>query len=170
MKNTLLFICVAAVSWLLTSCTEEPDGLQIHNYLIFGTFQEGCQSNCTEIYYLNLDDQMLMIAENPTYPVYEADSFPYGGNFISVPQQQYELVKDLKNMIPQNLYGEINLVVGDTVTAGGKGIYVEGNYQRTGFKHYINADKNLTPAYLHDFVDEVLDRIEKLHAAEQSGQ
>ena len=112
---------------------------------------------------------MLMIAENPTYPIYEAN-ISYVGNCISVTQQQYELVKDLKNMIPQNLYGKIKLVVGDTETAGGKGIYVEGNYQRTGFKHYINADKNLAPAYLHNFVDEVLDSIEKIYAAEQSGQ
>lgn len=168
MKNVILLFCSLAIFLLFSTCTEDKtaNGLQIENYLIFGTYYGECQGDCVRMYYLKPAEQQLFIASEPKYPVYEADSFPYGLHFVTVSQQQYALAKELINKVPENLFGESELVIGEPDAADQGGVYVEINHRNMIHKYYIDTNKEAIPAYLHAFVDEILNTVAALRAEE----
>lgn len=168
MKNVLM-CCVLLLSVFLWSrCSEEEtaNGLKIENYLTFGTYYGECQENCVEIYYLRPDEKLLYKADEPKYPVYEADSFPYGMHFTAVSQAQYELSKGLITQIPENLFAETALVIGEPDAMDQGGIYVETVHRNMMHKYYIDTNKEAIPRYLHPFVDEVLRTVSALREGE----
>lgn len=168
MKNMFLLSTALAALLLLSTCTEDEttNSLKIGDYLIFGTYYGECAENCINIYYLRPDEQQLFVASEPKYPVYEADSFPYGLHFVTVSQQKYELAKDLINQVPENLLGESKLVIGEPDATDQGGIYVELNHRNMMHKYYIDTNKDAIPAYLHDFVDEILSTVTALRTDE----
>jgi hypothetical protein len=168
MKNTFLLISAVAALLLLSTCTEDEtaNSLTIHDYLIFGTYYGECADSCVNIYYLRSDEKQLFVASEPKYPVYKADSFPYGLHFVTVSQQKYELAKELINKVPENLLRESKRVIGEPDATDQGGVYVEVNHRYMMHKYYIDTNKEAIPAYLHDFVDEILNTVAALRADE----
>ncbi|MEK6478521.1 hypothetical protein WJR50_13340 [Catalinimonas sp. 4WD22] len=168
MKNRWMCCFLLLSVILLSACSEEEtaSGLTIENYLTFGTYYGECADNCVSIYSLRPDEKQLYIASEPQYPTYQVNDFPYGIHFVTVSEQQYALAKDLIRHIPENLFAETSLVIGEPDVMDQGGIYVETVHRNTMHKYYIDTNKDAIPKYLHAFVDEVLRTVTALREVE----
>ncbi len=111
MKKTLSMISLSCMIWLLPSCSDDFNNtLRPPESFTFGTFKAGCTEDCVTIYFMDMENHVLYKSVDPRYPVYELDSLPYGGEFISVHQQKYKLSKNLKASLPHIFLAEIPLV------------------------------------------------------------
>ncbi|WPP49046.1 hypothetical protein [Catalinimonas niigatensis] len=168
MKNVSFLCGLLSVVLLFSSCTEDEtvNRLKLGYYLVFGTYYGECAENCVNIYYLRPGEQHLSVASEPQYPDYKANGFPYGLHFVTLSQQQYKLTKDLINQVPENLLIETALVIGEPDATDQGGVYVEINHRNMMHKYYIDTNKDAIPAYLHDFVDEILNTVAALREDE----
>lgn len=142
---------------LATSCTKEIEtttGAEIKNdYLTFGTFHGECFGNdCVKIFVLE---------EEKLY----RDPNGLNGteiNYITLSNDKYNLVKDLVDYFPTNLYDEDNQTFGcpDCVDQGG--IYVRYVIDRNSGEFRIDTDKSKIPIFLHEFVDKINEKLELL--------
>lgn len=82
--------------------------------------------------------------------------------FVSLPNSDYEKVSHLLNDVPGSLYNESAGTMGcpDCADQGGYYPKLQGNGADWVFR--IDKNKDVVPAYLHDFLDDVEEAINEL--------
>lgn len=151
-----ILISAVVISLLIfVSCNKECNCEKNEmDYLIFGHFNGECiGEDCIEIFKLTSDK--LMEDSNDNYPGQQN----YNGNFSDLGSSKYELVKDLPDYFPAELWNEDNKAFGCPDCADQGGLYIE--YSKNGIiKHWtIDQSKNEVPEYLYSFMDEVNKKI-----------
>ena len=124
-------------------------------YMVFGHFYGECAGEgCVEIY--RVDKNSLIEETSEQYPGDEFYSFEES---VELSEEKRELVIDLLDVVPDELWGESATVIG--VPDGGDwgGIYVEV-LSHKGQRYWL-LDQNETnmPAVYNDFVDRINEKI-----------
>lgn len=156
LRNTLIAICLTLV--LLPACKKEDNlTLSQSDYLIFGDFYGECLGHCVRIF--KLEQDKLFEDTKKEYP--NKYSF-YQGNFVQLPQQKFDIAKDLINSFPKKLLNETDTVIGIPDAADQGGLYIE--YNVGGVRKFWLLDnwKTNTPAEYHEFIDKVNEKIRQL--------
>ena len=148
-----LLVGLLCVLLTASACSNEDDGLILSekNFLIFGHFYGECVGEgCVETFKLT----------NTT--LYEDTLDDYGGrirNFVALDNATFLLVKDLTDQFPSQLLSTSDEFIGCPDCADGGGIfiqYVRDDQVRTW---RIDQDKSAIPTFLHNFVDQVNEKI-----------
>ena len=166
MINKLIkFFFIGLVLVAAAGCSVAKDeyaGTGEFEYMVFGHFYGECAGEgCVEIF--RLDGEGLYEDSTDVYP--NALS-PYNGKYYSLPEEKFELVKDLIYEFPQELYAEPQIIIG--VPDGGDwgGVYVEMKYKNepglTGFWLLDQNEANMPQVY-NEFVDKINDKIVLIH-------
>ncbi len=149
----LFFIIMTTLAF--TACHKE--NVREDEYLIFGHFYGFCSGEmCIETF--QIKDQMLFEDTKDQYR--SLTEF----NFIGLPQSKYELVKNITDQIPANLWNEENEKV-----FGCPDCYDQGGYliqlHRNGMTKSWILDKNPkdVPDYLNGFMDNIDEAIKLIH-------
>jgi len=125
------------------------------DHLIFGHFYGFCVGEgCIEIF--KLEKSGLSEDSLDTFP--RKDDF-YDGNFIPLDSTKYNLVKYLMDDFPENLLSDETGVFGCPDCADGGGLYIEYYFNGIHKSWIIDQVKSHVPVYLHDFMDEVNNKI-----------
>ena len=154
--NNLLSILILS---LFFSCSDEEIA-DPAEYLIFGHFYGFCIGDqCIQIY--KLEDNGLFLDTNKEYPRH--NEF-YEASFVKLDNDYYEQVKDLRDYFPTRILSEPDTVFGCPDCADGGGLYIE--YKTKEIRKYwiIDQDKRQVPAYLHEFMDLVNERIKAINS------
>ena len=135
------------------SCDRNDDDNQSNqsDYLIFGQFYGFCiGETCIETF--KLTDQNL-------YEDTLDDYFAENQMFVRISDDKFEQVKDLMDDFPNELLNDNESVFGCPDCADGGGLYIE--YSKNGVvkSWRIYKRKADVPEYLHDFIDEVNNKI-----------
>ena len=150
MKNTFLLLMVIGV---FISCNKDDDNITINeqNFLIFGHFYGECfGEGCVETY--KLTDVKL----------YEDIVDDYSGqnlDFVELDNEQFELVNDLADFFPTQLLNESDTIFGCPDCADGGGLFIQYSYNGVLKSWRIDQVQNNVPTYLHNFIDQVNERI-----------
>ncbi len=155
MKNNwiLFVVCVALFT---ISCEKEQRCGFTSTQFSFGHFYGKCGGEeCIEIF--RIENGKLLEDTNDRYP--GSDDF-YKGQFSTIlPQEKYDLVKDLESFFPQELLNESETVIGQPDAGDWGGIYIEvtnGTLHR--FWLLDQMDSNM-PAEYNSFVDRINEKI-----------
>ena len=146
------YIFLFVLPLILFSCSSD-DGKPTNknDYLIFGHFYGFCAGEgCVEIFKLT-DTKLYEDTEDD----YLLDSF----NFVEHETEKFNLAKDLSDYFPAELLSETESVLGCPDCSDGGGLFIE--YSKNGVTNSWRIDqfKENAPEYLHDFMDEVNQRI-----------
>ena len=151
MRNLILIVSLIG---LLHSCKKEVECCVILNedYFIFGHFYGECFGEvCIETFKLEGGK------------LYEDEKDAYGGysdfSFIELEDTLYQKVKDLWTAVPDGLRNDTTEVFGCPDCADGGGLYIELNEAGLQRHWRIDQDKDNAPEYLHDFMDQVNEKI-----------
>ncbi|MGY8918141.1 MAG: hypothetical protein ACKVJ6_07700 [Flavobacteriales bacterium] len=150
MKNIFLFLIVIGA---FTSCNKDNDNFTINeqSFLIFGHFYGECfGEGCVETY--KLTDVKL----------YEDIVDDYSGqnlDFVELDNEQFELVNDLADFFPTQLLNESDTIFGCPDCADGGGLFIQYSYNGVLKSWRIDQVQNNVPTYLHNFIDQVNERI-----------
>jgi hypothetical protein len=150
MKNIFLFLIVIGA---FTSCNKDNDNITINeqSFLIFGHFYGECfGEGCVETY--KLTDVKL----------YEDIVDDYSGqnlDFVELDNEQFELVNDLADFFPTQLLNESDTIFGCPDCADGGGLFIQYSYNGVLKSWRIDQVQNNVPTYLHNFIDQVNERI-----------
>ncbi len=159
MKKAAYGILLIMIVSMFSSCSEEKIG-EPTEYLIFGHFYGFCLGDqCIQIY--KLDNDHLNEDQNKTYPRY--DEF-YIASFIELESKYYEQVDDLTDYFPNQLLNETDTIIGCPDCADGGGLYIEYKSETIHRYWLIDQDKSRVEPYLHEFMDQVNDKIEKINS------
>jgi len=146
MKYIFLFLIVIGA---FTSCNK--DKINEQNFLIFGHFYGMCVGEgCVETY--KLTDVKL----------YEDIVDDYSGqnlDFAALDSEQFELVNDLADYFPTQLLNENDTIFGCPDCADGGGLFIQPSDNGVLKSWRIDQVQNNVPSYLHDFIDQVNERI-----------
>jgi len=135
------------------SCNKDDDNITINeqNFLIFGHFYGECfGEGCVETY--KLTDVKL----------YEDIVDDYSGqnlDFVELDNEQFELVNDLADFFPTQLLNESDTIFGCPDCADGGGLFIQYSYNGVLKSWRIDQVQNNVPTYLHNFIDQVNERI-----------
>lgn len=150
MKNIFLFLIVIGA---FTSCNKDNDNITINeqSFLIFGHFYGECfGEGCVETY--KLTDVKL----------YEDIVDDYSGqnlDFVELDNEQFELVNDLADFFPTQLLNESDTIFGCPDCADGGGLFIQYSDNGVLKSWRIDQVQNNVPTYLHNFIDQVNERI-----------
>lgn len=160
-------ICVLSLFVLfigLSSCEDECNcaGQGEFEYMLFGHFYGYCQGeNCIEIF--KIEDGKLYEDISDAYP---NDHEPYQGDFVPLPSDKYELVKDLMQDFPDELYSETAHTIGMPDAGDWGGVYVEVKHRDapalSGYWLLDQFDDNMPEVY-NVFVDRINEKIHLIH-------
>lgn len=157
---TALILTLAAV----TSLRCDNQALEFSrdsDYLIFGHFFGECfGEECVEIF--KIENRAVYEDTLDMYPL--QSQLPQMTHFVRLSDGDYEQVKSLTDSIPEKLFDESNVVIGQPDAGDWGGYYVETNV--TGAPRYWLIDKmesNL-PSYLRDFAADLNEAIQKLQS------
>ena len=126
---------------------------------IFGHFFGMCiGEQCVEIF--KLENGQLYEDTNDNYP---GDQGPYQANFQPLPDSLYQLVKNLPDQLPTQLYAETDTVLGIPDAGDWGGIYLELTDENGDRRFWLidNKTDNL-PAYLQGYKQQINDAIDAL--------
>ncbi|AYB33842.1 hypothetical protein [Chryseolinea soli] len=127
-------------------------------YFSFGSFYGMCQGeNCVAFFLVR--NGKLYEDKKDQYP---KNGTPHEGDYEALSDEKYQLVKDLVNKIPQELLSESSTTIGCPDCADGGGTYIEINSADGKRFWYIDNNNRETPEYLHDFIEEVNEKINQL--------
>jgi hypothetical protein len=150
--KTVKYVLIGLVILLNVSCDKDDEfELNETNYLIFGHFYGECfGEGCIEIFKLTGDK------------LFEDTNDNYSGedlNFIELENDEFEQVKDLANIFPEQLLNEDKSTFGCPDCADGGGLFIQ--YSKNGnLKSWrIDQNKDNVPSYLHNFIDKVNEKI-----------
>ena len=135
------------------SCDRNDDDNQSNqsDYLIFGQFYGFCMGEtCIETFKLT---------EQHLYEDTLDDYFAENQMFVRMSDDKFEQVKDLMDDFPNELLNDNESVFGCPDCADGGGLYIE--YSKNGVVKSWRIDKRKAdvPEYLHDFMDQVNNKI-----------
>lgn len=145
-------IYVFLLALFIFSCSTD-DGKPTENfdYLIFGHFYGFCAGEtCIETF--KLDSEKL----------YEDLEDNYAGgpfNFKVLDANKFEIAKDVIDFFPNELLLETNTTIGCPDCADGGGVFIEYAINGEVKSWKIDQIKNNVPAYLHNFIDKVNNKI-----------
>ncbi len=151
MKNLLaLFL----LSFCLLSCND--DDIVESDYLIFGHYYGECfQESCVLMY--KVEESRLLEDTKQEYPNMQ---MRYAGNFTEeLENSDFQIANDMVDEIPEELFDETETIIGQPDAADQGGLYLEYNYDGELHYWYIDQNKGNLPQYLHDFIDEINNRI-----------
>ncbi len=158
MKKAIYGILLMMIVSIFSSCSEEKMA-EPNDYLIFGHFYGFCLGDqCIQIY--KLDNERLYEDQNKTYPGYDE---LYEASFVELESKYYEEVDDLINYFPNQLLNESDTIIGCPDCADGGGLYIEYKTETMHRYWLIDQDINRVQPYLHDFIEKVNDKIEKIN-------
>jgi hypothetical protein len=153
-----LLLLTAAVSF--PGCEDECDcaGTGNFEYMIFGHFYGECAGEgCVEIF--KIENGKLYEDSTDVYP---NGTTAYQGQFYALPDAKYQLVKDLVDDFPNELYDETEHVIGMPDAGDWGGIYVEIKHAnapaQSGFWLLDQMESNMPEAY-NIFVDQINEKI-----------
>ena len=138
---------------LLNISCDNNDEFELNetNYLIFGHFYGFCiGESCVEIF--KLTDEKL----------YEDTTDNYSGedlNFIQLGNDKFEQVKDLADIFPNQLLTDNTSTFGCPDCADGGGLFIQYSENGNIKSWRIDQVEGNVPAYLHDFMDAVNEKI-----------
>ena len=148
-KNVLVFLFFI----LLAGCfKEDTDELEVENYFIFGHFYGECMGEtCIETY--KLTESAMYEDTRDVYGI--SSSF----DFVEMGHDKFLEVNDLPEYFPEELLHTDTATFGcpDCVDQGGLLIVLYEDDQRRVWK--IDMVKEQVPAYLHEFMDRVKEKI-----------
>lgn len=160
MKRITYFVLFALGMASLSACDKECDcvGTGEFEYMVFGHFYGECGGEgCVEIYKIT----EVALYEDST-DVYPGNLYPYAGLYRLLPDEKFQLVKDIIYEFPEALYGELNNVIGMPDAGDWGGIYVEMKYSNeealSGFWLLDQMESNMPQVY-NDFVDKINEKI-----------
>lgn len=138
---------------LIFSCSSDdsPISLDEIDYLIFGHFYGECfGEGCIETFKLTSEKLFEDTLDN-----YNGEPL----NFEELDNDKFEQVKDLANSFPKSLLSESENFIGCPDCSDGGGIFIV--YSKNGIKKSWRIDQFKTniPDYLHDFIDNVNEKI-----------
>lgn len=148
-------LSLTLIVWSCQNSNPEID----RNYVVFGSFAGECiGEQCIEIFKI---EQELLTED--TSDIYPSRQSLYSGNFVPLPDQSYQRVKDIFDMIPNSLAYEQDIVIGmpDVVDQGG--FYLELIVDGDKRFWLIDRDKHSVPAYLHETMDSLDSKIMQIH-------
>jgi hypothetical protein len=127
-------------------------------YFVFGHFYGECGGEaCIEIY--KMDAISLWEDTTDVYPTWMS---PYIGTYIALPNEKFELVKDIIDFFPEALYSEANNFIGIPDGGDWGGIYVEIRYvddeEKSGFWLLDQNAYNMPDVY-NAFVERINEKI-----------
>ena len=153
-------LCLVAFS----SCEKNDEfaGSGEFEYMIFGHFYGKCAGEgCVEVF--KIDNEHLSEDSTDVYPSWEN---PYNGVFIQLPDEKFQLVKDLVDAFPVELYAEPETVIGMPDAGDWGGAYVEMKFKndpgRSGFWLLDQLDQNMPQVY-NEFVDRINEKVTLIH-------
>lgn len=149
MRNLFIILSLILLS---TSCKKDISFSE-NDYLVFGFFYGFC----------NGDDcvRLFVLEENKLYE----DPNDFNGTklgFIPLSNEKFLQVKDLVDYIPNQLFQKENETFGCPDCADQGGIYVKYLIDGKKGEYRIDSNKNAIPIYLHEFVDEINEKLEIL--------
>jgi hypothetical protein len=162
MRN--IVYCVIAAAFVLVSMACDKKDLPVRpaagdfEYFMFGHFYGKCGGEaCIEIY--KMDTKGLWEDTTDVYPVWMS---PYIGTYIRLSNEKYELVKDITDFFPEELYAEPNHVLGIPDGGDWGGIYVEIKYvddeEKSGF-WLLDQNAYNMPDVFNAFVTRINEKI-----------
>lgn len=152
--STILTLLLA----LVASCTIDAPDNTPKEYLVFGHFYGMCEGErCVELY--KLTDEDLKEDTKDSYPSHD---HLYEGDFEALPTRDFKEVKELWDYFPEELLDETDVVFGCPDCTDGGGLYIEYRVGSTHRYWIIDQQKANSPAYLHDFLDRVNEKISLL--------
>lgn len=165
MRKLLIFFCLPLLLLISISCEKEDDvndATGEFEYMIFGHFYGECGGeNCVEIFRFDMHH-----LEEDTLDTYPNSSTAYTGAYVPLSNAKYELVKDLVDSFPMELYDEPENVLGQPDAGDWGGAYVEIKYvndpARSGF-WLLDQNTNNMPMIYNDFVARINEKILLIH-------
>lgn len=160
--KTVIGLLSAGLMLLCISCNEKEQSVQPATseiaYFIFGHFYGECGGEgCVEIY--KLEEGHLFEDTTDVYPTWVT---PYDGTYIPLPEEKFDLVKDIIEYFPEELYTETENVLGQPDAGDWGGIYVEIKYvedeEKSGFWLLDQNSYNMPEVY-NAFVAHINEKI-----------
>ena len=152
--KALKFIVITLLLFTV-SCSDNEEiakeESQNFNYLTFGHFFGSCGGdNCVQTFQLTNDKLF-----KDTISDYTGEDL----NFTELSNEKYELVKDLMDAFPAELLNSDEDFFGCPDCSDGGGLFIQ--YSENGILKSWRIDlfKTNVPEYLHDFMDEVQEKI-----------
>jgi len=140
---------LSLILFLIACGKETPSG---DDYLVFGHYYGECGGEgCIEMYKLGLDN--LNEDVNDRYPT--KSEFYEGDYSVAMSQEDFMIASQLWDVIPDQLLGESEKIIGQPDAGDWGGLYFE---YRVGSKHefwYIDQKKDNLPDYLHSFREKI---------------
>ncbi|MCG8608420.1 hypothetical protein MJD09_25960 [bacterium] len=90
------------------------------------------------------------------------NNLPHSTSYVSLSNEEYEKVKHISDLIPDELFAEDALVIGQPDAGDWGGFYLETNKRGKTEYWLIDKMKNNIPAYLHTLVDALDEAIQQL--------
>ena len=148
MKKIILIIILAGI---LACNSNDEIILNENNFLIFGHFYGECfGEGCIETY--KLTDKKLFEDTNNKY---SGTDF----NFIELDDNTFEGVKDIIDFFPNQLLNSNKSTFGCPDCADGGGLFIQYSENGNVKSWRIDQTKVDVPAYLHNFIDKVNEKI-----------
>jgi hypothetical protein len=164
MKKLCLILFSSAAMVAFSSCEKDCNcaGTGEFEYMVFGHFYGECAGEgCVEIF--KLDGERLYEDSTDVYP---NGLSPYTGAYFVLPEEKFQMVRDLVNDFPEALYAEPQIVIGQPDAGDWGGIYVEMKFKNepglTGFWLLDQNESNMPQVY-NDFVDKINEKIAIIH-------
>ena len=142
-------LCLSLLVFLSSCDKNVPDD---ETYLIFGIFCGECAgTECVNIFHLS--SVGIWEDQNDFYPGagFSGQKF----DFVELPQEKFELVRDFSDEFPRALLDETENQFGCPDCGDQCGYYVEWKDDGEIRSWTIDTDKDKIPSYLHDFVDQI---------------
>lgn len=155
-KRTYLIL----ISLLFFSyCEKSPIDSSKDGYLVFGRFYGECiGESCVEIF--KIEGSKLYEDTLDHYPT--QNNLPPHTSYVRLADGLYEKVKHLPNIIPNKLFSEDAMIIGQPDAGDWGGFYLETVQSGTVENWLIDKNKSNIPEYLHGFVDSLDSAVEKL--------
>jgi len=155
----ILIVCIG-IGWFLNSCCEkadiDPEG---SGYLVFGQFYGFCiGDDCVQIFKLEHDNLL-----EDTKKEYPGRSDFYEGSYVGLDNSHFEQVKDLIDYFPEEMLNEVDTVFGCPDCMDQGGMYIEYNFNGIRKFWIIDNFTGNVPAYLHDFMEKVNEKIDLIN-------
>ena len=154
MKKIFLGLITIGV---LISCDKKDDEININdqNFLIFGHFYGECfGEGCVETFKLTNEK------------LFEDTIDDYSGQnleFIALENDKFEQIKNLVDFIPNQLLNQNETVFGCPDCADGGGLFIQYSENGTVKNWRIDQTKRNVPTYLHNFIDQVNEKIKLIN-------
>lgn len=160
MSNKTIFL-IAVSALLFYNCDQTPlesDNSE-NSYLVFGRFYGECiGESCIEIF--KIQNDALYEDTLDVYPT--QNNLPHITSYIQLPHEKYEKAKHLLGHIPNDLFSEDTVRIGEPDAGDWGGFYLEVEQSGATKSWLIDTKKSNIPNYLHVLVDSLHSAIDNL--------